>query len=138
VPPFFSSSAAIESARAALLFFRYSSKLSIFSQLSKSISVPSSLRSAGWSRSSPPPPRRVALTSFKTRSSLSIGLAYICFLLFLFVKDGIRSTSVFLLVHLFALLVESLFFRLISCVSDDVCRYFPDCFFHPFLFNIQT
>jgi hypothetical protein len=46
-------------------------------------------------------------------SSLSIGFVYIRL-------DGIRSTSV----HLFENLVEPLFSRLFSCVSDCVCRSF--------------
>jgi hypothetical protein len=45
--------------------------------------------------------------------------------------DGIRSSSVHLLVHLFALLGEPLFSRLFLWVPDGVYRYFPDCFrFH--------
>jgi hypothetical protein len=52
--------------------------------------------------------------------------------------DGIRSTSVLILVHLFALLVEPLFSRLFSCVADGVCRYFPDCFLHPSPFVVQA
>jgi hypothetical protein len=56
-------------------------------------------------------------------SSLPIGLAFICCLLFSFV-----FRCVHLLVQLFAVLVEPLLSRLFSCVADGVCRYFPDCF----------
>jgi hypothetical protein len=51
-PPFFNSSAAIESAPTTLLFFRYFSAPSISSMLGKSMSTPSSLKSTGrvgWS-----------------------------------------------------------------------------------------
>jgi hypothetical protein len=46
-PPFFNSSAAIESTLAALLFYRYFSAPSISSRLGKSMSTPSSLKSTG-------------------------------------------------------------------------------------------
>jgi hypothetical protein len=46
-PPFFNSSAAIESAPAALLIFMYFSAPSISSRLGKSMSTPSSLKSTG-------------------------------------------------------------------------------------------
>jgi hypothetical protein len=52
--------------------------------------------------------------------------------------DGIRSSIFLLLVHLFVLLVEPLFYCLFSCVADGVFRYFPDCFFFSFSFIVQA
>jgi hypothetical protein len=46
-PPFFNSSAAVESTSAALLFLRYFSAPSIYSRLGKSMSFLSSLKSTG-------------------------------------------------------------------------------------------
>jgi putative component of membrane protein insertase Oxa1/YidC/SpoIIIJ protein YidD len=43
----------------------------------------------------------------------------------------LEKHSLYKLVHLFAFFVE-LFSRLLSCVADGICRYFPDCFLHPF------
>jgi hypothetical protein len=74
-PPFFNSSAAIESAPAALLFFRYFSAPSISSRLGKSMSTSSSLKSTGrvgYSNSEP---------SFKCSSKCSFHIASTWFLL---------------------------------------------------------
>jgi hypothetical protein len=74
-PTFFISSAAIESAPAALLFFRYFSAPSFSSRLGKSMSTPSSLKSngsVGYSNSEP---------SFKCSSKCSFHLASTWFLL---------------------------------------------------------
>jgi hypothetical protein len=72
--PFFNSSAAIESAPAALLFFSYFSAHSISSRHGKSISTPSSLKSTGRVGCSDSEP------SFKCSSKCSFHLASTWFL----------------------------------------------------------
>jgi hypothetical protein len=74
-PPFFNSLAAIESAPAALLFFRYYSALSISARLGKSMSTPSSLKWTGRGGCSDSEP------SFKCSSKCSFHLASTWFLL---------------------------------------------------------